>query len=191
MASIDRTHVLTLNYLWDLPQVSRIVAHPLTRALLDGWSLMGITSFISGAPTGVSMSEQPTVNITGGGDGARPIMIANATLPKGQRTFNEFFNINAFAEPPIGNQGNAPAVVFRGPGVNNWNISLVKNIRISERLKGQLRAETYNTFNHTQFSGVNTSVLFNPQGVNINTQLGQITSARDPRIMQLAVRFSF
>jgi hypothetical protein len=118
---------------------------------------------MSGAPTGV------TLGLTVGGagnwsgsptDGARPAMIANPILPKGERTFERFFNTAAFAIPAQGTLGNAPKDVFRGPGTNNWDISLFKDFRIGEKLRSQFRCEAYNTFNHTQFSSVNTSANF-------------------------------
>lgn len=188
---VDRTHVFTLHYLWDIPKLSQIKSNKITRSVFDGWQLSGITSFISGQPTGVSISASPTVNFTGGGDGARPIMIANPVLPKSERTFYRYCNTDAFAEPAIGDRGNAPVEVFRGPGVNNWNTSLFKNFKVSERLSFQLRGEAYNTFNHTQFSAVNTSLQFNAQGKQINAQAGRLTAARDSRIIQVALRVRF
>jgi hypothetical protein len=84
-----------------------------------------------------------------------------------------------------------PALPIRGPGVSNWNTSVFKNFRVKERLQFQLRAEAYNTFNHTQFSGVGTSIQFNSKGVNSTASAGTLTSARDPRYLQLALRLMF
>jgi hypothetical protein len=84
-----------------------------------------------------------------------------------------------------------PQKPIRGPGRNNWNTSLFKNFRVKEKLNFQLRAEAYNTFNHTQFSGVDTTITYNAQGVNTRASSGQLTSARDPRIMQFALRIMF
>src|SRR5690348_8916188 len=101
-------------------------------------------------------------------------MVGNPALPGGQRSVAHWYNIAAFAEPiamspsacnaagcppvTIANIGDAPATQFRGPGVNNWNTSLFKNFIIHERFRFQLRGEAYNTFNHTQYSGVGTSI---------------------------------
>ncbi len=76
-------------------------------------------------------------------------------------------------------------------GINNWNISLFKNISLRERLDIQFRAEAYNVFNHTQFSNVNTTPKFDAAGNQVNKQFGQVTAARDPRIMQFALRLRF
>ena len=91
----------------------------------------------------------------------------------------------------IANLGNMPLYPFRGPGVNNWNTSLFKNFSIRERLRVQFRAEAYNTFNHTQFDGVDTTITFNAAGQNTRTTSGQLNSSRDPRIMQFALRLMF
>jgi hypothetical protein len=80
--------------------------------------------------------------------------------------------------------------VARGPGIDNWNMSLFKNVRLG-RANVQFRAEAYNVFNHTQFSGVDTNPKFDAAGNQVNATFGQITSARDPRIMQFALRVDF
>src|SRR5262249_54995632 len=124
-----------------------------------------------------------------------------------QQTFDRYFNVGAFAMPvPISpssctasgcpalsilNIGNMPANAIRGPGVNNWNTSVFKNFRFKERLAVQFRAEAYNTFNHSQFDNVDTTITYNAQGVNTRTSSGQINSSRDPRIMQFALRIMF
>jgi hypothetical protein len=80
---------------------------------------------------------------------------------------------------------------MRGPGLNNWNMGVLKGFRLHERLTGQFRWEMYNAFNHTQFTGVNTSASFNAQGQQASAQFGSYTGAASPRIMQFALRFSF
>jgi outer membrane receptor protein involved in Fe transport len=207
LASYDRPNILTFHFLWDVPRLSRIAPNRVVRAIFDNWQLSDITSFISGAPLSITMDTSPSVNFTGGGDGARPLMVGNPNLPAGQRSFNQWFNVGAFAEPTpmnpaactsagcppitIANIGDMPEKPIRGPGVNNWNASLFKNFIIKERFRFQFRAEAYNTFNHTQFSGVDTTIQYNAAGQNIRSSSGQITSARDPRIMQFAMRVIF
>ncbi len=208
LAGYDRPNVLTLHFLWDVPKVSRWMnQNKVAAAILDGWQVSDITSFISGAPLGISMGTSPSVNFTGGGDPIRALMVGNPSLSGSARGFNSWYNVAAFAEPtPINpksctasgcpaitvqNIGDAPTSPIRGPGVSNWNTSLFKNFRIHERFRFQFRAEAYNTFNHTQWSSVNTTITFNAAGVNTNAAAGQITAARDPRIMQLALRMIF
>jgi TonB dependent receptor. len=105
-----------------------------------------------------------------------------------------YFNPFRFARPPEGTLGNTANGIFRGPGINNWDMSLFKNTRISERVTAQLRFEFFNVFNHTQWDGINTSrTLPNPGPVTEATrgQLGEITSSRDPRNIQLGLKIYF
>ena len=206
LAGYDRPNILSFNFLWAIPSF-----HPqngFVKAVFDGWQISDITQFIpTGAPLNVAMSTSPTVNFFSEGDGARPLLVGNPNLPSGQRSVNQWFNTAAFAEPiaitPAQcasgtcpainwvNIGDTPSGVVRGPGRNTWNTAIFKNFRIRERLNAQFRAEAYNAFNHTQFNAVDTSVKYNASGVNTNTSWGQVTSARDPRIMQFALRLMF
>ncbi len=192
-AGFDRTHVVRLSYIYDFPKLSRFWKHPVARQVFDGWQLSGITSFISGAPRGVTFTLTGTTDITGSPtDGARVVVIADPRLPKSQRTFSRNFNTGAFAPPQVGTIGNAAKDLFRGPGINNWDMSLFKRISLpGERLKLQLRVETYNTFNHTQFSNLDTAAQFNAAGQQTNARFGEFTAARQPRRMQVALRFNF
>jgi hypothetical protein len=207
LASYDRPNILTFYFLWDVPKLSRLLPNPLVKAVFDGWQVSDITTFESGQPMTVSAGTNPSVNLVGGGDGWRPIMVGNPNLSGGQRSFNQWFNVAAFAEPTaispasctssgcppvtVANIGDMPYAPIRGPGTNNWNTSIFKNFSIRERFLFQFRAEAYNTFNHTQWSGVNTTITYNQLGQNINASAGQITSTRDPRILQLALRLRF
>jgi len=158
-------------------------------------------------------------DLTGGGDGWRPQFIGNPVLPRGDRSYFHYFNPYAYTLPgvvtcntnpavmcrlPAGVIGTAPAAVASGPGIANFNMSLFKNFDVTERVKLQFRAEAYNVFNHTQFEKVNTSPKFNPDGSLANALVlgadgnpavsdwfGRVTSARDPRIMQFALRITF
>jgi len=78
---------------------------------------------------------------------------------------------------------------FTGPGINNFNLALLKNTQIAEGKELQFRAEAFNVFNHAQFQPVvPSSGDFNNTGTG---GFGYITSARDPRIMQVALKFLF
>ena len=93
--------------------------------------------------------------------------------------------------PAVGTVGNSSRTVIRQPGVNNFDIALFKNIPLHESLMMQIRIETYNVFNHTQFSAFNVSPQFNPAGAQINSQLGMYTAAAAARRMQLGARLNF
>jgi len=193
-AGSDRTHVVKLSWIWDLPKASRLWNNPVLRRVFDDWQMSGIMSMISGAPLGVNATLISTTDITGSPThaAARPMVIANPLLPKGDRTFGRNFNTTAFAPPIIGMAGNAAKDVFRGPGINNWDMSLFKNIPLpGERVRLQFRGEAYNAFNHTQFSNVDINARFDAQGGQTNARFGEFIAARNPRRIQLALRLSF
>ena len=204
LAGYDRPDILTFHFVYDIPRLSRLVSSKFVRAAFDGWQISDITSFISGAPSTIGITTSPTA-LLGGGDPTRALMIGN---PNGPKTFDQWFNVAAFAAPTapgyqaaclkgacpaltLANIGDAPQMPIRGPGVDNWNTSLFKNFDVRERLHFQFRAEAYNTFNHTQFSTINSSLTFNASGVNTNAQAGQVTASRNPRYLQLALRLIF
>jgi hypothetical protein len=206
VAGYDRPDILSFNFLWAIPSF-----HPQNRfvkTVFDGWQISDITTYIpTGGPLNITMSTSPTVNFFSEGDGARPLLIGNPNLSGSQRTANRWFDASAFAEPiPITaaqcasgtcpavnwwNIGNTPSGVLRGPGRNNWQTAIFKNFRIRERFNAQFRAEAYNTFNHTQFNAIDTTIQYNAAGVNTRSSTGNVTSPRDPRVMQFALRLMF
>ena len=190
----DHTHSVSVNFLYDVPRASKLWKAAAVRWAFDNWELAGIATFMDGSPTGISYSLINGADVTGGGDGSRVVVLANATLPSGQRTIYQYFNTSAFAAPVVGSIGNAPHDVFRGPGTNNWDLSIFKNFPIKEKAKFQFRWELYNAFNHPSFSGVNTSASFSAPGstTQLNSQFGQVTSTNGlPRVMQGSLRFTF
>ncbi len=89
--------------------------------------------------------------------------------------------------------GNAGQGILRLPGTNNWDISLYRNIRFRERRNLQFRWETYNTFNHTQFSALSQQAKFQSQTdwTQVDPLFLQPTASRPARRMQLSLRFDF
>jgi hypothetical protein len=188
----DQTHMLTFNYIWDLPKASRVWPNAVVRRVLDGWQLSGITSFASGLPQGVGFSTTDNADITGGGDAARVDLIADPIIPRGERTFFRQFNTEAFGRPARGTFGTAAKDLFRGPGINNWDLTVMKQIPLdSDRRYFQFKSEFYNAFNHTQFFSVDNQARFDPSGAQVNSRFGQVTGARLARYIQLALSFYF
>jgi hypothetical protein len=106
-------------------------------------------------------------------------------------TVNEWFDTSVFSMPAAGTWGDTPANNVRGPGHDNWNLSVFKNFVFSEQHHAslQFRAEFFNAWNHTQWIG-------DTQNGGISTNFGAgnfgaVTSAADPRTIQLALKFSF
>ena len=198
-ADFDRTHVFTLNYVYTLPTLEN--HRSFVKYTLGGWELTGITRFWSGTPFSVVSTAVNTGTLDGGGYGtyARADYIGGNVYPTHQ-TWQQWYNPFAFGRPLDGTLGNTGRNILRGPGINNWDISLFKNFNITERVKFQLRGETFNTFNHTQLGGgandgiVNGITAANPgQAVtqSVVGTSGQITTARDPRTIQIGAKFLF
>ncbi len=193
--SNDRTHNFVLNYIYEFPKFGTRMGNGFAKAILDNWELSGITSFISGSPLGIGYQLVQAADLTGGGGAgvdSRVNVLSNATLPRGERTRELHFRTDVFAPPTRAELGigNAPKDVVRGPGINNFDISLFKNIPLgsNERRRLQFRWETYNTFNHAQFNAVDTTARFDAQGRQVNARFGQYTGAADGRRMVLGLK---
>jgi hypothetical protein len=190
LASFDRTHVLKVSWIWDVPTISS--QNPVAKEVFNNWHISGMPSFVSGSPLGIGWSSVTGVDVTGTpSQGARTVVTGNPVLPKSDRTFSRNFVTDVFQMPAVGTVGNAAKTLIRGPGINTWDVGLFKSFPIKEPVNLQFRWEMYNAFNHTQFSGLDTTARFDAQGKQVNQQFGQFTSARSPRIMQFALRFSF
>jgi len=189
----DFPHVFNFNYVYDLPTLSN--KNEFLKLLLGGWESSGVIRAWSGSPfslycggnSGIFSGLEtngPFCDYLGG-----PIYNKSSTLSW----------INPAAFGPAGGSkggsiGNTTRNEFRGPGYQNWNLSLFKNFNFSESMRLQLRLETFNTFNHVQF-GANTTgdATMSNAGVN-NTPgafFGRLTGTRDPRQIQLGAKFYF
>jgi hypothetical protein len=180
LSDLDRPHVFTANYVWEIPFL-RTRASWRTAALRN-WQLSGIVTFQSGLPVNITQSG----DIAGFGSGAgsqRPYELSNPSTGFTQSPA-EWFNVNAFrAVSTPGAVGTTPYNAVRGPGVTDMDTSLFRNISFTERWKGQFGVEMFNTLNHTQFEGVGSVIG--------SATFGQVTSARDPRLIQLRAKVSF
>ncbi|MCU1261392.1 MAG: TonB-dependent receptor, partial [Bryobacterales bacterium] len=151
----------------------------------DGWEISGVTRMSTGGPftpTYSLINSLPTP--TGStSETARPQVI-NPTAPLAQR-------FSPAPQGPPASIGNLGKNTITGPGVNNWDISLYRQLKFTERVTGQLRLETYNTFNHTQFGGVDQTLKFDAAGKQVNPLFDQPNANRPPRRVQLSVRVRF
>ena len=188
----DQTHSFVSNFTYDLPKLSNLARNTVVHHVFDGWQLSGIVALVSGQPNGVGYTTTDGADITGGGDGARIIVNGAAQLDHGSKSFLRWFDTSVFSRPPVGSPGNAPKDVIRGPGFSNVDVSFIKKIPLkSERRFLSIRWEMYNAFNHTQFSGLNTTARFDTTGSQVDTTFGQVTATRSPRIMQASLRLTF
>jgi hypothetical protein len=160
LLDFDRTHAFVASYVYDLPKFgTRLGNNRLTRGLLDGWQISGITSLISGNPfelgVGVAGGVNANQRITGSWTEPPRYRLKGdpATGPNGL-----LINPDAFIIPELGSLGLGERTYLRNPGINNTDLAIFKNFPLGDAEKGrriQLRLEAFNVFNHTQFSGIN------------------------------------
>ncbi len=172
-SAIDVTHVLSFSYIWDIPFLKDDKTWKGT--ILGGWKYSGITAIQSG------IALSPGLSIANQGLASRPDATGQAMgYPK---TVSEWFNTGAFTAPAPGFFGNAANGSIRAPGLVTFDMALYKDFRFGERQTIQFRGELFNIFNHTNFSGINTT--YGSGG------FGNVTSALDPRIVEFALRYHF
>ena len=196
-ATYTQLHNLVVSYTWDLPKGSRMWNTPLTRGLLDGWQFSGDTALVSGDWSGVNNpSFTDNADITGSDIGARVNVTGDPLCTSGNCDVTpgaggSYFNIAAFSRPARGEIGNAPVTFYRMPKIVLSNMSIFKNFSIGGTRRIQFRWEAYNVFNQVNWSDINRTPQFNAAGQQVNANFGQATAARDPRVMQGAIRFTF
>ena len=101
------------------------------------------------------------------------------------RNGQEYFNTSLFSAELLGFVGDSGRNFFHGPGINNFDLALLKNFNITESKILEYRCEFFNAFNHAQFNNPNGNFTAGPGA------FGYVTSARDPRIVQMALKFIF
>ncbi len=163
-----------------------------SKKAIGGWQVSGITTFATGLP--VQLSEGNDVSLAGsiGTDipNFTPGKIINDSNPRHESTdpvtgnvINPYFTTSLFSSEQPGQIGNANRRFFHGPGLNNWDLGLLKNVNFTESKSLELRFEAFNIFNHAQFQ--------NPDGNIDSSNFGKITAANAPRILQLGAKFHF
>jgi hypothetical protein len=181
LSSFDIPHSFEISYNYLLP-VDRLGDGKWQR-LTRGWRLAGITRFATGLP--VQLYETDDRGLVGEFFGNLDTPVYNGAKLQftNPRSGQPYFNTSAFSLETLGVLNTTHRRFFHGPGINNFDMSLLKDTRISERISAQFRAEFFNIFNHAQF--------MNPSG-NINSSsFGMVLSARDPRIGQVALKILF
>ncbi|MBL8216441.1 MAG: TonB-dependent receptor [Bryobacterales bacterium] len=181
-------HNLVFNYQWDLPfgKGMRFFNHGgALNHLIGGWSLNGITSIQSGSPISID-SRNNTTNSQGGGQRPDSTGIKSTTPGGTKNRIDGWFNPAAFVDAPpyaFGNVGRFLPDNF-GPPLHNWDLSILKNFRASERFRLQFRAELFNAFNLVNFR--------NPSGVVFGQPaFGRITAADPARIIQFGLKLYY
>jgi hypothetical protein len=183
--SYDRDHVFTMNYTWGIPR-QWLPRNRWLRIPIERWELNGTTQMSRGQPFTPGLATVDGMNFTGtGAEGARPDWLggkefARPALPRVAGVPEEIY------------WGNAGVGILRRPGINNWDLRVTRRFRLfSERRTLEFRSEFFNVFNHTQFSGLDTTARFERDGTQINPLFLEPTAARRPRQIQFAIKLYF
>ena len=189
LSAFDLKHNLVATYQYELPldRVSRRA-----KFLTQGWAFSGITRLSTGFPVTMSIDGDNSLM------GSVPNGVNNHSLDlpdysggplhlnRDPRGGAPYFNTAAFGPNALGTPGSASRRSFYGPGMLNFDLALMKSFRISESKALQFRLETFNTFNHAQFFGP-----VAVDGDRDSNLFGQVVHAAPPRLMQLALKFTF
>jgi hypothetical protein len=189
LSSLDRRHIFNLSAVAATPGF----ANPAARAVVSNWRFSPILKVFSGeAMTAVTSQDRQLTNQfmqwpgLGVGNGILIAQRANQVLgnPYGDRTPGNFFNPAAFVQPPLGTAlPNAGMGALTGPGFWQFDLSLSRTFQLREMQKVEFRAEAFNILNKF--------IMLNPT-FDLNSNLfGKVTAARDPRIMQFALKYLF
>ena len=189
LSAFDIKHNFVVSYDYQLP-FDRIFQ---PGRLASGWSLSGITHFASGFPvTMVNNGDNSLI-------GTNPNGVNNSSIDEPdydgrllrlnknpRKNGNNYFDASDFSMNAVGTPGNAKRRFFYGPGADNYDMALAKNLPLRESRSLLVRLEAFNVFNHAQFNG--------PTAVDGNigsSTFGNVVSAAAPRILQGALKFSF
>jgi hypothetical protein len=182
LSLFDARHRLVFSEYWKLPG-----AHfdHWTRHLVNDWALSSILTLQSGFPIRLtSASDQELMSSYNYETPGEPDQVAPFRRLHPQTSGGYSFDPSSFAESALGTIGNAPRAICCGPGIANLDLAVHKTIPWSEGKNVEMRAEFFNVMNHTQF--------LNPDGnITDGETFGQVSRARDPRLIQLAIRLAF
>jgi hypothetical protein len=188
ISSWDLKHDFVASYRYQLP-FDRLMHGP--ERLTGGWSLSGTTRFASGFP--VTLYDDSDNSLVGTlGNGVNNDLLDTPNVAPGPLHINSnpangpAFNTSLFSPEELGQLGNARRRFFYGPGINNFDMTLEKDLRITESKSMEFRLEGFNVFNHAQFYGPATV-----DGEINDSSFGQIVGSAPPRLVQLAAKFRF
>jgi hypothetical protein len=186
-SAFDMTQNFVASYRYAIP-----LARTRLQAVFGGWEISGITRFSTGFPVTLFNNDDTSLlgtipnGINNDGVDTPNYTPGSLRLNRSPRNGEPAFNTALFSLPALGQIGTAARRFFYGPGIANFDMALAKKLCFGESRTLQLRVEAFNVWNHAQFDG--------PAAVNGNigsSNFGQITSAAAPRLVQLAMKFSF
>ncbi len=168
---------------WDIPFGANRRYQPrgILGALASDWTLTGLLTLQSGMP--IAVTQATNNNAFAGFGTQRPNLIGDPTLPADERTVSRWFNTSAFTTAPQFTLGTSTRNPVRGPGYRNLDVAVTRQVSLPATTTLQFRAEVFNL--------TNTPPLGAPNSTFGSAAFGTITSAGDPRVIQLAVKFIF
>jgi len=180
----DTPHRFVASYVYQIPlgrHGKYLNGTPIVKDVIGGWQFSGITEFQVGLPIQIVQSFTAW-----GPNTQRPNIVSGAdpSLPHGDRTLNRWFNTDAFTASPNYTLGFAPRFPLHGPGINNWDLALMRDFKLYERVKMQFRTEAYSAMNHPQWGNPGNSL-------NNRNTFGVVTSAAGARQIELALRIFY
>jgi len=185
LSDVNVDHRVVASVVYDLPfgrGKKLLTSMPkVANVIVGNWQVNGIATFQRGFPYSITAPDAGGVLDALAGN--RGMLVGNPYPSGFHQDINSWFNKAAFTKAPPGVFGTAGRNILRAPGLNNWDLSLFKNFPIKERANFQLRLESFNAFNHTQWG--------TPNGDTSSTHYGQITSANPGRINQLGGKFTW
>jgi hypothetical protein len=175
-AGYDRRHIAVFSFVYDVPIFQN--SGRFAKAMLGGWTIAGVAMMQSGTPLNVNAGND---NLGLGGNTTNHAdLVGPISYP---HTFQHWFTGSAFAQPAALTWGDAGRNTVKGPGRDNWNMSLYKTFQFTERAGLELRFDSFNTWNHTQFTGVDTGLF--------SGTFGKVNATADPRVFQLGGKIFF
>jgi hypothetical protein len=179
----DIPHVLAASAVWELPWGNRHSrrAEGIAGWVANGWMITGALVLQSGVPIAVTQSTNN--NAFAGFGTQRPNLTRDPELPDDERTTARWFDTSAFTAAPQFTLGNASRNPVRGPHYRNLDVALIRRVPVHQQTALELRVEAFNI--------TNTPPLGAPNGTFGTAAFGTITSAGDPRVIQLAAKLLF
>jgi hypothetical protein len=179
-ASFDVRHRLAAAAVYGPGEPRWAASSSLLRAIVDGWQVSTVFVVESGLPMTPQLARNPANTTTP----ERPDCVGDGNLPRGQRTVDRWFDVNAFAVPDAYTYGNCGRNTLRAPGSVNLDVGLARVVRMAG-VRVQLRADIFNVANAAHFAQPN---LF----IDLPEAAGRITAtSRPPRQAQLGIRLTF
>jgi hypothetical protein len=192
LSAFDARHRFVFSPYWELPIPKQ---DGFAGKMVNGWAVSSIITFQSGFPIRIDSSNDTELGNSfdfepvGEPNIVAPIRFLNphvqANCAPVSCAPNQLFDPNSFADAPLGQFGNAPRTLCCGPRISQSDISILKKTHLTERFNTEFRLEFFNAWNHTQF--------LSPDGnfTDVGSTFGAVQKARDPRLIQFALKLLF